>query len=360
MKAFLLVLLLATPVFASDSLPPSTRLPPLRPTAEDVSWEVRDAGYPFRFCPIRQPPGGAFYEYVPATQTCMDAMAERSLVEMIQLARNLRYVNGSQKVIDFCLSDSQGASAITAFLNPVYEGNFGEYRGDWAEDWSAKDYGKPAYCAKKARTFLLYRPVECATTPELQPSLAFLNLAVIDGQCVDVAEDPIYPATIDKRFKTLGTIDYDHRQPALTSEQLRLLHATHEAHRVSSEAKCGGPAPTGSVQAAHVALEASARTEAEHHFFVLKAFSGIMDPRWTPAEACKWARLQDADHMRWMAAVEAGNWAASRKAENDHQASHFCANLRDERLKIRRTDCGDSNVNHCAIETCFDVLKRLP
>lgn len=357
------MVLYASTARAGDPLPPSTRLPPVRPTASDVSYAVRDAGYPFKWCPIRQPAGGAFVKYVPATQICMDAMAERSLVEMIVLARALRYVPDADKVIDFCLSDSQGASAITAFLNPVYEGNFGEYRGDWAEDWSAKDYGKPAYCAKKARSFLLYRPVACATTPELALSLPFLNLAVVNGKCVDVAEAPTYPSDIDKRYKSLGTIDYDHVQPPLTADQLALLHTTHRLHGEGSAAKCGGPPASGSTQQAHLALEGSARTEAEHHRLVLKCFVSpgqpAADPRWSPTEVCKLAQLEDYDHARWMACVEQGDWACSRKAENDHQLDHLCLYLRHDGLKIRRTDCGNSNVNKCPIETCSEMLRRL-
>lgn len=347
---------------ASDPLPANYRVPPVRPTAQDVSYTVLDEGYPFKWCPLRAPAGGAFLGYVAASQTCMDAMTETSLTLMVNLIRGLRAIPDNANTTDFCLSDSQGASAITALLNPVYEGNFGSYTGVWSEDWSGSDYSKPFYCARKARKFLLYHPVACANEPELAPFLPWLDLAIANGRCVDAPRTLTFPDTIDKRVRALGIIDYDHRQPLPTAYQAELVHGTHEAHVAVSDWRCGvGPAPpAGSVQAAHLALEESARTEAERHFFGLKAFRGDVDPRWSTREVCQWARLQDRDHERWMQAVLAGDWAASRKAENDHSADHLCMNLRDPRLLIRRTDCGAANVGKCPAETCFDILERQP
>lgn len=358
----------ATPIVPTaepTSVPPSGYLAqPMRPTGLDVSYRVLDEGAPFRWCMLRRPPGGSPFGYVPCTQVGMDAMTETSLVAIVNLVRVVRGIeNGWAGLADFMLSESQGASAITAFLNPIYEGNFGDYRGDWAEDENGKDYSKPFYVARKARAFLLNHATACAAAPEIGKFLDFLNLTISAGRCVDSGWRPVFPATkVPNATQALGTIDYDTKQPPLLGAQLHLLHMTHAQHRAVSDWRCGvGPQPApGVVAQAHLALEASARNETELHFFGLKAFSGDVDPRWSPAEECKWARLQDADHERWMRAVEAGDWAASRKAETSHQNAHFCMNLRDERLKIRRPDCGAANASQCPVLTCGQVLAGLP
>lgn len=336
------------------------RLPPLRPTTTDVRYEVNDAGYPRRWCPLRDPAGGTFLCYVPATQTCMDAISEMNLNQMVKAVRVLRQLPQSDNATDFCLSDSQGVSAITAFLNPVYEGNFGEYRGDWAEDEDkcGKDYCKPHYCQKKARAFLLSNDVACAELTNAVETLDWLGLQVVGGRCVERVRPTTFPTTkADPQYASMGTINYDVRQPALTPEQLHLLHETHRCHAEASAAKCGGPPATCSAGQAHLDFEASARNETEHHFFVMKRFFNDPDPRLTPAEQCIRARLEDYDHMRWMILVEQGDWK-SRKAENDHQFDHLCMLLKDDRMLGRRTDCGDPNVNHCPIETCAQIMAR--
>ena len=344
---------------------------PMRPSGLDVSFRVLDEGYPFRWCPLRPPGGGTFFGYVPCTQVGMDAMTETSLVYVVNLVRLVRAItNGWAAVADFMLSDSQGASAITAFLNPIYEGNFGEYKGDWAEDETGKDYRKPFYALRKARGFLLGNPTACAaafpaTWPKAEDQARYLdvlNLTIANGRCVGTPWAPSYPsAKIPPHVQALGTIVYGVTQPPLTEHQRHLLHETHRVHQAVSDWRCGvGPEqPAGAVGAAHVAFEASARNEAELHRFGLKAFSGEEDGRYSRAELCKWARLQDAKHEAWMTAVEAGDWAASRKAETSHQVAHLCMNLRDDRLLVRMPDCGAANASACPIETCAQILGRL-
>lgn len=352
---------------------PDFRLPPLRPTVDDVRFSVLDEGYPFKWCPLRIPAGGTFQAYVPATQTCMDAMTEASLQYMLLATRLARRLPNHWNTTDFCLSESQGIVAITSLLNPVYEGNFGNYTGQWSEDWSGSDYSKPKYCAKKIRSFFQYNPGACATAataPLDQDLLKWLSLKIVNGKCVNNPTPPdanpgptitwpLWPETsIDKRYKTLGTINYDVKQPDLTPEQLTLLHKTHQCHYEKTVELCGGPVASCSAGAAHLAFEASARNEQEHHFFVMKRFFNDPDPLLTPSERCRIAKLEDFDHMRWMNAVATGSWANARKAENDHQNSHHCMLLKDPRLKVRRTDCG-LNVNKCPIETCEQVLARV-
>lgn len=347
----LLLVVMPTTVWALDPVPPNYRMPTLRPTAEDVRYEVLDTGAPFRWCPVR----GTF---IPATHTCMDLMTETSLLYMTGSVKLLREIGGHTNTTDFCLSDSQGASAIWGLLNPGYEGNFWSYRGTWAEDEDGSDYSKPFYCARKARKFCLYNPVACATAARLHDYAKFLpwlGLRVDGTKVVDNFREPVFPTSkLDKRYAMLGTIDYDHPQPPLTQQQLVLLHATHEAHKAVVAWRCGrGPKPEdGIVLRAHLALEDAARNEAELSFFEI-VFWGDVDPRWSPAEVCAIAELEDYDHGQWMAGVAAGSWAQTRKAKNNHNGDHACMNLRDPRLKIARTDCPGGR---CTMMTCAQLI----
>lgn len=363
----ILILLFPQTSLASDPpIPTNFRLPVIRPTADDVNYAVLDEGYPFKWCAIREPTGGVFMGYAPATQTCMDAMTETDLNYMILLVRVLRYIPNNSNVTDFCLSESQGASAITSLLNPVYEGIFGSYTDTWSEDWSGKDYSKPHYCQKKARSFIKYNPLAAAMAPEIDLVLPWLNLRfdpsskkMID---TNLNAPEVYDLTPDKWYRNIGIIDYRTKFSPLSASQLFLLHETHKCHAQGSLAKCGGPTPECSAGQAHIAFEQSALNEIQHHRFVLKRFAlssfASADPRWSPSEVCTLAKLEDYDHMRWMTGVENGFWAVSRKAENDHQNDHLCLYLRDERLKIRRTDCGDANTNKCPVETCSQLIAR--
>jgi hypothetical protein len=326
---------------------------PHRPSPADVSYAVLDEGYPFKWCP--RAPG-----YVPATQTCMDAMTEASLNFMVQVIKPLRGMPGSQSATDFCLSESQGASAITSLLNPVYEGNFGTYTGTWTEDWSGSDYSKPFYCARKARKFMLAYPLACAVAPEIARALPWLNLKIVNGKCIDDYREPAFVdlsmSSIQKLARNQGIINYDVQQPPLTAAQTTLLLATHSEHHKKSNWRCGVGVDNGNaVEEAHLALERSARNEVEHHFFVMKRFLGDVDPRWSTTEVCKIARKQDEAHHKWVDAVLAGDWAASRKAENDHQFYHLIMNLRDDRL-IGRPDCGAADLSDCPTKTWRDLL----
>lgn len=347
-------LALATNVAASTSpIPANFTLPPLRPTVVDTAFNVLSAGYPYKWYPLNG-------TYVPSTQTAMDALTESALVNNVNMVRMVRSIPNNASTTDFMLSDSQGISAMI-YLNVVYEGNFGNYRGTWTEDWTGSDYQKNHYLQRKVRKFLLANPVAAANAVEVDRWLPFLNLAKVNGKVVDAyAGDPPFPesmTSVQKLYKNIGIIDYDHKQPPLTPEQIALLQHTHELHHQQTDYRCGvGTNPTESVDAAHQAFEASARNETEHHFFVMKRFSGDVDPRWSTAQVCAIARNTDTAHHKWMDALIAGSWAASRKAENDHQQWHFVLNLQDPRLLLR-FDCGSKDLSDCHVGPWQDFLK---
>jgi hypothetical protein len=144
-------------------------------------------------------------------------------------------------------------------------------------------------------------------------------------------------ARFDSAQADVGMIDSRVTLPLLTAAQLELLHATHLAHRAVSDWKCGtGSAPVGDpVHAAHLAFEASAIDAQQSHFFRMKDFDGLNDG-YSAADMCRWARLQDARHERWMRAVEARDWFAARVlADTPHHLAHLCANLRDPNLLVQ-------------------------
>lgn len=154
-----------------------------------------------------------------------------------------------------------------------------------------------------------------------------------------------------------GMIQAKTPMPALTAKQTALIMAAHAAHSAVSQFRCGGPATTANVAAAHMALEATATNEDMHRFLRMKNFSGVVDPRWTAAEVCKLARLQDTAHARWMAAVQRGDWGHAREADNDHQLAHIMMGMKDPNLRILLS-CGQYIFN-CGVKTEAQILATL-
>jgi hypothetical protein len=133
--------------------------------------------------------------------------------------------------------------------------------------------------------------------------------------------------------------------------------AAHAAHSAVSKSRCGGPATTANVAAAHMALEATATNEDMHRFLRMKNFSGAVDPLWTSADVCKLAKLQDVAHARWMVAVQRGDWAHAREADNDHQLAHIMMGMKDPNLRILLS-CGQYIFN-CGVKTEAQILATL-
>lgn len=350
-KSLVLVSLLGAAPAWGAAAPPT---PPVRPTYRDVSLKVSAAApsYPYKW-----------FRGHTATQVERDAMQETlaavAVPEAIRYARTMSSCAGAMRT---ALSN---LSKITSKLGPEYEGNTLFNGGRWFIPTSGRHYHDEEYALRAIRRCSLGGGAKaCAQNPLMTPDLLdLLDLRVDDGRCVAGATFELLTPTetYDPKRGGLGAIQTSQAVPVPKSRQMGLLHDTMAAHQAVSDFRCGvGPAPApGSVTAAHVAFEATATTEKQHHFFRMKAFAGYTDPGWSPADVCRWARLQDRAHERWMQAVMGGDWEHSREAENDHQLAHVCMNLRDPRLLVRFS-CAPGRISSCPVRTCDEVLAGLP
>ena len=319
-------LLLGTVASAADNTP----TPPVRPAYRDVSLKIANAdpSYPYKWFRGRT-----------ATQVQRDAMQETlvgvAVPEAIRYARSMRPCSGAVKTA------ISNLGKITAKLGPEYELNTLLPGGRWTIPPSGRHYHDEQYALKAIRQCSIGGGADaCAGNPLMTPDLLdLLDLRIERGKCVTGATfepaDPIEP--FDAQRAGVGTIQSATLMQLPSSKQMALLQKTMQVHTAVSNARCGtGAEPAaGVVTSAHMALEATATSEKQHHFLRMKAFSGAVDPQWTPAEECKWARLQDLYHHQWMEAVARGDWGHSREAENNHQLAHICMNLRDPRLKVK-------------------------
>jgi hypothetical protein len=328
---------------------------PTRPTYQEVS--VRT-------------PAGSFYQWYRgrvATQTQRDAMEET--LTGVALPEAIRYARTMSSCTSAVSSAVSELTKITMRLGPVYEQELGLEAND---NWSIPVFGRHYQIEQKQllkirACSLGSAAVACAANPLMTQTgtvpnaLAdLLDIRIENGLCVAGA---LFASTapveaFDSARAMIGIVQ---SKTPMTPPDAALLHATHAAHHANSDFECGvGPAPTASVKAAHMALEATAATEEQHHFFRMKDFSGVADPRWTAPQVCQWARLQDAAHERWMDAVMQGDWAHARQADDDHQLAHICMNLDNPALEVRFS-CGPSlHVSDCPVLTCQQVLATLP
>jgi hypothetical protein len=329
--------------------------PPVRPTYQDVT--------------IRTPPG-SFYQWFRgriATQTLRDAMEET--LTGVALPEAIRYARTMTSCAAIAKSTVGELTKITMRLGPVYEQQQSlEANGVWSIPVFGRHYQIEQHQLAKIRACSLgSAATACAANPlmtrtgTVPNALAdLLDIRIDNGRCVEGAlfslSPPVEP--FDANRANVGIVQ---SKTPMTPPATSVLHATHTAHQQTSNFQCGtGPAPTASVRDAHMALEATAITEDQHHFFRLKDFSGIPDPDWSPQQVCQWARLQDAAHERWMNAVSQGDWAHARQADDDHQLAHICMNLKHPDLKVRFS-CGPSlHVEDCPVLTCQQVLATLP
>ena len=322
---------------------PGSAADPIRPTFAELSPEVG---------------GTAAYQWFrghTANQIERDAMEETRLGLVIPAA--ITYA----RTMPSCASAVEASlgyiSRVTNTLAPVYEHKNSTY----FIRVGGNHYNFEYYALLAIQRCSLAAPVRCASSPLMTADLlAVLDLHIAKGRCVPGSEPPIEPEELyDSLTASQPILRLRERQPALTPEQMELLHATHAAHKAVSDWRCGvGPEPEpGIVQQAHRQFEASARTPNEAHFFRMKDFSGAVDPDWTPGQVCVIARLQDAAHERWMDSVMAGDWDRTRAADTDHQNSHLCMNIgANPRLTVRFT-CA-SGIEHCPIQTCPEAVAE--
>jgi hypothetical protein len=325
---------------------------PIRPTYRDVSISPQvNQAYPYKWC--RYPNG----VIIPSTQVCADALEQTrflAAVNAITFARNIpacaRYV---RRALDISF-----LSEISAVLGPIYETNFGSGRGDWGTDADGKHYRKEKNVLEDFQKCALEEPQACAIHGN-ERIFDLLNLRREGNVCVKGALFTLpqpNEASYIKSYLKLGMIDYDVVMPPLTDHQKHLLHETHRLHLQVSDARCGvGSFPAaGAVTNAHIAFEAAARNESEHHFFTMKAFSGDVDMLWRRDQECKLARLQDFFHELWMNGVLQGDWLISRLAENGHQAVHLLMNLKDERFLVRLPCI--LPIRECPVQNYIDII----
>lgn len=323
---------------------------PVHPTYREVSTKL-DKIVPY-----------VWYQGKTATQTQRDAMEEtRAGIAMPEVLRYARTIPGCKSSYD---RFAQGMSEITAKLGPVYEIGISLKEGTaghWSVDPNGRHYSIENYAFRAVAACSVKSASECAASPLMNANLLdLMNMRIENGKCITGALFTVPPPT-EKRNgyrERLGMVQADTLMPALTAQQLQLLDASHAAHHAVTEFKCGtGPAPAaGIVLKSHIALEATARTEAEHHFLRLKDFSGAEDPLWTRAEVCKWARIQDKAHHAWKDQVLLGKWGRARLMDNDHLNAHICMGLKTDKMLVRFS-C-DGPISSCPKETCEQYLAR--
>ena len=331
---------------------------PVRPTYQDVS--------------VRTPPG-SFYQWFRgrvATQTIRDAMEET--LTGVALPEAIRYARSMNSCLSTAKSTVTELTKITMRLGPVYEQQQSLLaNGVWSIPVFGRHYQIEQHQLAKIRACSLgsaakacadnERMTRTGTVPNALADL--LDIRIEDGKCVEGAlftlSPPLEPFDADRA--NVGIVQ---SKTPMAPPATGVLHDTHTAHSKTSDFQCGtGPAPTASVRDAHIALEATATTEEQHHFLRLKDFSGTPDPNWSQQDVCRWARLQDEAHERWMTAVSQGDWAHARQADDDHQLAHICMNLKDPNLKVRFS-CGPTprtlHVEDCPALTCQEVLDSPP
>ena len=328
---------------------------PVRPTYQDVS--------------VRTPPG-SFYQWFRgrvATQTIRDAMEET--LTGVALPEAIHYALSMDSCRAIGRSTVTELTKITMRLGPVYEQQQSlEANGVWSIPVFGRHYQIEQHQLAKIRACSLGSAAEACARNELMTrtgtvpnALAdLLDLRIENEKCVEGAlftlSPPLEP--FDANRANVGIVQ---SKTPMIPPATGVLHDTHTAHSKTSDFVCGtGPAPTASVRDAHMALEATATTEDQHHFLRLKDFSGTRDPDWSPQDICKWARLQDAAHERWMDAVSHGDWAHARQADDDHQLAHICMNLKHADLKVRFSCSTSLHVEDCPALTCQQVLDTLP
>ena len=331
---------------------------PIRPTYKDVSIKFEDEGH-------YDSPYGFDNRGCTATQVWQDAAQEvrweaaaEAVIAMRQTFTLIKYYDLVEHLGDITKRlgiDYEIARALKDTLG-----------GIWQTDPNGKHYSKERQVLEEVRTVMLAFPFDCYDSPHMTSDLLdAMNMRKEGGKCV-------YGTTwrlptrekLNKARQAMGTVQANTKMPALTPQQEDLLEATHLAHHAVDDWQCGvGPNPGPDVvKKAHLALEATARNEDEHHFLRMKDFSGRLDPKWTPEEVCKWARIKGKFHHLWKDAVLEGKWGLSRLHENNHQNAHRCGGMKAG--LIVRFSCGKGidggEVRECPRMTCEEYLASQP
>jgi len=327
-------------------------VPPTRATYRDVSKKVFDA-YPIQqWAHCSANPAAA----KPETHTCTGI--ERDARESFELGRAfpeaIAYLQEHQPgggADEYAI----GQLSIMLRLATIYEAKSLAGSG-WPIGTKGRYYQKDQHIVATLQGAI--RAAGCHGA-----SQGLLDMVDLAANCKPGAVGFTAPPNgpYDNAAGDIGEIKTRIHLDKLTANQQALLHATHAAHAATTRWLCGEPgAAPGDVFGGHYAFEASATSVTQSAFFKMRDFWGYWNPRWTPAEKCKIAKLQDRMHLNWMAAVEALDWEHARIAANDHLQAHLLANLgRTPRLLYRFSVPGLLH-NAWPARTWGEVLGSLP
>ena len=341
--------------------------PAFHPTERDVSLKIIQTQYPYLFIRCADDP----------TQACVATQTERDALENYLFAVATTRVLRAARQVRACKdTTNHGFKLMQTLWGRLawgYPLSALMPRGSWQATAAGRHYSDERYTLQYIQAcFLQKGAVDCATNPAVTDSIRdLLNLQVVDGKCVRGASFPVpqLPDQYDVSIGNLGKITTKAKLPALTPEQMALLHATHLNHAAVSDWRCGvGPQPgAGLVAQTHQILESlawqsggnAAQKEAMRHFLRIADFSGDVDPAWSQEDVCRLARLQDRDHMGWHDAVMAGKWGEAWWNSARHQADHICMNLKDPRITMLYP-CGTPStyIFSCPKITCSQLLDQ--
>ena len=342
-------------VLLCGSMAHADGLVPIRPTGRDLSLKWKSGTYAYRWFPLSGTPHTA-------------SQAERDAMEWTLFARTLDVMRAAS---DLCpAAATYACTQVNLVTTRVgvgsqYEGALQKPGGKvWQIGANGRHYSVERSALRRFRYCLRSTRVRAACAERFGASAAMVDLRDLLDLNETCAGDAAFtfgpiPSEVDGAREDMAPVNTRRLLPPRTPAQQELLHQTHAAHAAVSSWRCGeGPSPApGIVPAAHLAYEASARTETEQHFFAMKPFSGYVDPRWTQDQVCQWARIQDVFHRRWMQAQMAGDWAAARQADTDHLFAHLCMNDATPELRVLFS-CGNrQRIDSCGKLSCADALS---
>jgi hypothetical protein len=283
-----------------------------------------------------------------AERDCMENALKDRLVELIELAGDLA-PNAANKARD-CRTLVQTRIGIVS----PYEGALQATNG---AVWFVPSFGRHYQCEQLALE--AFRNELTSSSKRALAAARFANLTDLQN-LLDV--DPTFTGRASFPTKSVPAysstraaafqVDTRTRLAPCGNRDCSRLHATHEAHACVTRAKCGDgvQAACPIVGLAHTAYENGCGADERCMAFrKMKPFHGTEDTtRWTRTQLCQLAKLQDREHLLWMAAQEAGDWAASRKHDANHDALHEAANDGDDRNHYTYScDAAASDIGDC-------------
>jgi len=350
------------------------------PAGRSAYWQVSlllNKITPVKWCYQMDANGVPLAPFTP-TQVCMNQMVRTRMIalnEAMVAARDVPACDGARKKITGASMDSE----MQTTLDPVYRRRFDSGRGVYVVDTKGPDYKKAQDGAELLRKCLTSDDgaLACGQHPLLggrtwdrfgaRPDdllLDFLTIHVEQGRCVVGAEVALPvpdERTYDKARLTLGHVELDGVQPALSAAQLAKLDECEHLHHLASEDQ---PLPAGrSVKQCHIELEDLARSDRELGFLSLLPFSGKVDPTIAATELRLIKRGEHRFYQQWAACLRRGDWECSDQKSVAHYGMHTMRNHKDAR-RLFRFPCSpnpmvDFFIRQCPIETWDQVIARL-